>query len=168
MTLTWTSNELLTGKKFQDKGLIVAFKNGRQSFSGTTSDQYDSDLKLTLPTTSATYLVEVNYGTSGNTAADIVLAWSVTGGATVVRTMQAMALGGTTSSDTPIISRELSTAGWGAGTATTPAPCAVREKLIVTTSTEPSTLTLVWHQNVSNAAWTSIHDYSWAVARRLT
>lgn len=168
MTLTWTSNELLTGKKFQDKGLIVAFKNGRQSFSGTVSDQYDADLKLTLPTTSATYLVEANFGTSGNTAADITLAWSVTGNATVVRTQQAMTAGGTTSSDTPVISRELSTAGWGAGTATTPAPCAVREKLIVTTGTEPSTLTLVWHQVTSNSAWTSIHDYSWAVARRLT
>lgn len=168
MTLVWTASELLTGRKFQDKNTLVAFKNGKQSFSSTTSDQYDADLQLTLPALSATYLVEANYGTSGNTAADITLAWSVTGGATAVRTMQAMALAGTTSSDTAIISRELSTAGWGAGTATTPAPCAVREKLIVTTSTEPSVLTLVWHQNASNAAWTSVHDYSWVVARRLT
>lgn len=168
MTLTWTTSELLTGRKFQDKGLRVAFKNGRQSFSGTTSDQFDADLKIDLLSVSAKYLVEVNYGTSGATAADITLAWNVTGGASVTRTMQAMALAGTSSSATEIISRELSEAGWGAGTATTPAPCAVREKLIVTTSTEPATLTLVWHQNVSNAAWTSIHDYSWAIARRLT
>jgi hypothetical protein len=168
MTLIWTSNELLTGQKFQNKRPRVAFKNGRQSFSGTTSDQFDADLKIDLPSTSAKYLVEVNYGTSGSTAADITLAWNVTGGASVTRTMQAMALAGTSSSSTEIISRELSEAGWGAGTATTPAPCAVREKLLVTTSTEPCTLTLVWHQNVSNAAWTSIHDYSWAIARRLT
>jgi len=168
MTVPWTTSELLTGRKFQDKGLIVAFKNGRQSFSGTTSDQYDADLKLALPTTSATYLVEANFGTSGNTAADIVLAWDVTGGATVVRTTQAMAQGGLTSSETRIISREQSIAGWVAGTATTPAPCAVREKMIVATGSEPSVLTLVWHQNVSNPAWTAIHDYSWAVARRLT
>lgn len=169
MTLTWTTSEHLTGKKFQDKRPIVAFKNGRQQFSGTTSDQFDADLKFTLPAVSATYLVEANYGTTGNTAADIVLAWDVTGSATVVRTTQAMALGGTTSSDTLIISREQSEAGWGAGTATTPAPCAVREKLLVsTTASEPSVLTLVWHQNVSNAAWTAVHDYSWAVARRLT
>jgi len=158
----------LTGRKFQDKRPRVAFKNGRQSFSSTTSDQSDADLKIDLWSTSATYLVEINYGTSGNTAADITLAWNVTGGASVVRTMQAMELSGTSSSSTAIISRELSEAGWGAGTATTPAPCAVREKLRVTTSTEPCVLTLVWHQNVSNAAWTSVHDYSWAIARRLT
>lgn len=168
MTLTWTSSELLTGRKFQDKRPRVAFKNGRQSFSGTTSDQFDADLKIDLLSTSATYLVEVNYGTSGNTAADITLSWDVTGGATVVRTTQAMATAATTSSDTPIISREQSEAGWGAGTATTPAPCAVREKLRVTTSTQPAVLTLVWAQNFSNAAWTSVHDYSWAIARRLT
>jgi hypothetical protein len=168
MTLTWTTSDLLTGRKFQDKGLIVGFKNGRQQFTGTTSDQFDADLKLTLPTTSATYLVEANYGTSGNTAADITLAWDVTGGATAVRCTQAMALGGTTSSETAIISREQSVEGWGAGTSTTPAPCAVREKLIVTTGSEPSVLTLVWHQNVSNANPTSVHDYSWVVARRLT
>lgn len=168
MTLTWTASELLTGKKFQDKSLVVAFKNGRQSFRSTISDQYDADLKLTLPSTSSRYLVEVNYGTSGDTAADIALAWDVTGGATVVRTTQAMAQDGTTSSDTRIISREQSVEGWVAGTATTPAPCAVREKLIVTTGSEPSVLTLVWHQNVANVAWTAIHDYSWAVARRLT
>lgn len=168
MTLAWTTSELLTGRKFQDKGLLVAFKNGRQSFSGTTAGQYDADLKLTLPQTSAKYLVEANYGTMGNTAADIVLEWDVTGGATVVRTTQAMALAGTTSSSTLIISREQSEAGWGAGTSTTPAPCAVREEIIVTTGTEPSTLTLVWAQNVTNAAWTTVNDYSWAVARRLT
>jgi hypothetical protein len=168
VTLTWTASELLTGKKFQDKRPIVAFKNGRQSFSSTTSDQYDADIKVTLPTSSAKYLVEANYGTSGNTAADITLAWDVTGDASVTRTTQAMQLAGTTSSDTLIISREQSEAGWGAGTSTTPAPCAVREKLIVTTSTEPCTLTLVWHQNASNAAWTTVHDYSWVVVRRLT
>lgn len=169
MTLVWTTSELLTGKKFQDKRPIVAFKNGRQSFSSTTSDQFDADIKITLPTVNAKYLVEANYGTSGSTAADIVLGWNVTGGASVVRTTQAMALGGTTSSDTVIISREQSEAGWGAGTATTPAPCAVREKLLVTTtSSEPTTLTLFWHQNSSNAAITTIHDYSWVIARRLT
>jgi len=169
MTLTWTTSELLTGKKFQDKRPIVAFKNGRQQFSGTTSDQHDADIKFTLPAVSATYLVEANYGTSGVTAADIVLAWDVTGSATAVRVTQAMAQDGLTSSDTRIISREQSVAGWVAGTATTPAPCAVCEKLVVTTTaSEPSTLTLVWHQNVSNAAWTAVHDYSWAVARRLT
>lgn len=169
MTLTWTTSELLTGKKFQDKRPIVAFKNGKQQFSSTTSDQFDADIKITLPTVSAKYLVEANYGTSGNTAADIAIAWDVTGDATVVRVTQAMAQAGTTSSDTPIISREQSEAGWVAGTATTPAPCAVREKLLVTTGAlEPATLTLVWHQNVSNAAPTSVHDYSWVVARRLT
>lgn len=169
MTLTWTTSELLTGRKFQDKRPLIAFKNGRQQFSGTVSDQFDADIKFTLPAVSARYLVEANYGTSGVTAADIVLAWDVTGSAAVVRVTQAMALGGTTSSDTLVISREQSEAGWGAGTATTPAPCAVREKLIITTTaSEPSTLTLVWHQNVSNAAWTAVHDYSWAVARRLT
>jgi hypothetical protein len=168
MTLTWATSELLTGRKFQTKGAVFAFKNGRQSFSSTTSDQFDSDIKVTLPVTSAKYLVEANYGTVGNTAADITLAWNVTGGASVVRTTQAMALAGTTSSDTLIISREQSEAGWGAGTATTPAPCAVREKLIVTTSSQPSTLNLVWHQNVSNAAWTSVNDYSWVVVRRLS
>lgn len=169
MTLTWTTSELLTGRKFQDKRPIVTFKQGRQQFSGTTSDQFDADLKFTLPAVSAKYLVEANYGTSGVTAADITLAWDVTGDATAVRVTQAMALGGTTSSDTLIISREQSVAGWGAGTATTPAPCAVMEKLIVTTTaSEPTTLTLVWHQNVSNAAWTAVHDYSWAVAHRLT
>lgn len=168
MTLVWTTSELLTGKKFQDKRPIVAFKNGRQGFRTTTSGQYDADIKVTLPTSSAKYLVEANYGTSGDTAADIVLAWDVTGGASVVRTTQAMQLSGTTSSETLIISREQSEAGWGAGTSTTPAPCAVREKLIVTTSTQPSTLTLVWHQNTSNAAYTTVHDYSWVVVRRLT
>ena len=168
MTLTWTASELLTGKKFQDKGLIMAFKNGRQRFSGTVSDQYDADLKITLPQTSAVYRVDVNYGVSGSTAADITLAWSVTGGATVVRTIQAMETGGTATSATAIICREESTAGWSAGTAASPAAGAVREKIIVSTGSEPCTLTLVWHQLISNATPTAVHEYSWAVARRLS
>jgi hypothetical protein len=167
MTLTWTANELLTGKKFTDKKLIVAFKNGKQSFSGTVSDQFDADLKLTLPQTSAKYVVGVNYGTSGDPAADITLAWDVTGGATVTRTAQALETAGLSTADALIMCRELSTAGWSAGTVTGIAS-AVREKLIVSTGGEPCTLTLVWHQNVSNATPTTVHDYGWAEARRLT
>ena len=167
MTMTWTASELLTGKKFTDKGLLIAFKNGRQKYTSTTALQWDADLKFTLTETAATYLVEVNYGTSGAVAADIVTEWDVTGGATTVRTIQAMEVGGTTSSSTLIISREQSLAAWVSGTATTPAPCAVREKFLLTTGTQPSTLTLRWAQNVSDTAASSIHDYGWAVARRL-
>jgi len=168
MTLTWTASELLTGKKFQDKSLLVAFKNGRQRFSSTVSDQYDADLKITLPQTSAVYRVDVNYGVSGSTAADITLAWNVTGGATVVRTIQAMESGGTSTAATAILCREESIAGWAAGTAASPAAGVVREKLIVSTVSEPCTLTLVWHQLVSNATPTAVHEYSWVVARRLS
>lgn len=167
MTLIWNPSELLTGEKFQDKSLIVAFKNGRQSFSGTVSDQFDADLKLTLPQANAIYLVQINYGTTGDPASDITLEWDVTGGATVVRTTQALESGGLSTANANIICREQSTAGWSAGTVTG-IPSAVREKLTVSTGTEPCTLGLVWHQNVSNPAVTSIHDYGWAVARRLT
>jgi hypothetical protein len=166
MTLNWVASELLTSRKFTDKRPIVVFKNGRQSFSSTTSDQFDADLKITLPQTSATYLVEANYGTSGDPAADIVLAWNVTGGATVTRTTQALETAGLSTADALIMCREMSTAGWSSGTVLT-FSAAVREKLIVDTSSEPCTLTLVWHQNVSNATWTSVNDYGWAVARRL-
>lgn len=168
MTLTWTSNEFLTGKKYTDKGLMIAFKNGRQMFSSTITLQWDADLKMTVSEPSATYLVEVNYGVTGATAADIVTEWDVTGGATTVRTIQAMEIAGTSSSNTLIISREQSLAAWVSGTALTPAPCAVREKFLLTTGSEPSTLTLKWAQNVSDPGATSIHDYGWAVARRLT
>lgn len=168
MTLTWTASELLTGKKFTDKGLVVAFKNGKQTFSSTITLQWDADLKFTAIETSATYLVEVNYGTTGATAADIVTEWDVTGGATTVRTIQAMEIAGTTPVSSLIISREQSLAAWVSGTATGLVPCAVREKFLLTTGSQPSTLTLKWAQNVSNTAGTSIHDYGWAVARRLT
>lgn len=168
MTRVWTADEFLTGKKFQDKGLLIAFKNGKQTFSSTTDLQWDSDLKLTLTQTSASYLVEVNYGTTGTTTTNIVTAWDVTGGATAVRTTQAMAGAGTTSSNTLIICREQSTDAWLSGTATVPASCAVREKFLVTTGSQPSTLTLKWAQNTSSATGTSVNDYGWAVARRLT
>lgn len=167
MTLVWSANELLTGKKYQDKGPTIAFKNGRQAFSSTIDLQSDADLKLTLPQTSATYLVEVNYGVTGTSVTQIKLAWDVTGDATVVRTMQAMEGGGTNSNNALLISRELSTAGWLAGAALAQAPCAVREKWTVTTGTEPATLTLKWCQNVSDTTATSVHDYGWAIARRL-
>jgi hypothetical protein len=168
MTLVWTASELLTGKKFQDKGVIVALKGGKQTYTSTITPQWDADLKLTLTQTSAIYLVELNIATTGLTASDIVTAWDVTGGATVIRMTQAMQPAGTTSSDTTIISRQQSTSAWVSGTANTPAPCAIREKLIVTTGIEQSTLTLKWAQNSSNVSATAIHDYGWAVARRLT
>lgn len=167
MTLSWVSSELLTGQKFQDKSLIVAFKNGKQSYSSVTVPRPDADITMTLPQVSATYLVEVNVGTMGNTSGDIVLQWNVTGGATVFRTTQAMTLPASSSSDTNMISVKQSTAAQASGTAMTPAPCAVREKLTVLTSTEPCTLTLWWAQNTSSTTSSSITDYGWASARRL-
>lgn len=168
MTLTWSASEMLTGKKFQDKSRIVAFKNGRQSYTQTTAAKEDADLTLTLTQPSATYLVEGNYAATGNVSGDIIIQWVATGGATVVRTTQWMALGGTTSSDTVIASREQSVAGWASGTALTPAPCAIREKLIVATGSEPCTLTVWWSQNASSTTPTSVTDYTWLVAHRLT
>ena len=166
MTLTLTGSELLTGKKFTDKRPFVSFKNGKQSFSSTTSSQFDADLQITFPEASSTYLVEVNYGTTGADTADIVLSWNVTGDATVVRTTQALETAGTSTADALIMCREMSTAAWSAGTVTT-AQSAVREKLIVETSSQPATLNLVWAQNSSSGTWTTVHDYGWAVARRL-
>lgn len=168
MTVAWTTSELLTGRKFQDRRLIVAFKNGRQSYSTTVSLQSDADLKITLPEPSAKYLVQCNFGTTGITAADITYGWDVTGDASVTRTTQAMTLAGTTSSDTSIITVSQSISASPSGTALTPAPCAVREKLIVTTGTEPSTLTLRWCQNSSSPNNTTITDYGWLSARRLS
>lgn len=167
MTVTWTASELLTGRKFQSRRLVVSFKNGRQSYSSTVSLQSDADLKLVIPS-SATYLVEANFGSTGNTAADINYGWDVTGDPTIVRTTQAMTLAGTTSSDTTIITVAQTVSASPSGTALTPAPCSVREKLIVTTGSAPATLTLRWAQNVSSGSNTTITDYGWAVARRLT
>lgn len=167
MTVAWTSSELLTGQKFQQKRPRVAFKQGKQSYSITVSLQSDSDLKMLLPS-SGTYLVEVNFGTTGLSAADITYGWDVTGDASIVRTTQAMTLGGTSSSDTQVMSYGTQSAAANpSGTALTPAPCAVREKLIVTTGTKPSTLTLQWCQNSSSSTSTSITDYGWIIARRL-
>lgn len=166
MTVAWTASELLTGEKFQRRRPIVAFKNGKQSYSITVALQSDADLKMILPA-SSTYLFECSFGTTGITAADITYGWDVTGGASVVRTTQAMTLTGTTSSNTQIITVSQSIAASPSGTALTPAPCAVREKLVIATSTEPSTLTLRWCQNSSSSNNTSVTDYGWAVARRL-
>lgn len=168
MTLTWTASELMTGKKFQDKGLVVAFKGGKQMFSSTIDLQWDADLKITLHQTSATYLLEVSYGVTGATAADIKAAWESTGGATTVRTTQAMQTAGTSSHNSLTICAAQSTAAWASGTALTPAPSVIREKLLVTTGAEPSTVTLKWCQNSSSGTSTTLHDYGWAVARRLT
>lgn len=169
MTLAWTASELLTGQKFQSKGLLVTTKQGKQSYSSTVALRDDTDLKWTLYETGATYLVELNIGTLGNDAADIIIGWDVTGGATVLsRATQAMAVAGTTSSTTNLISvATQSTTAFATGIATTPAACAVREKLIVTTSSEPATLTLRWCQNSSSPASTTVTDYGWATARRL-
>ena len=166
MTVAWTTSELLTGKKFQDRRLRVAFKNGKQSYSLTVSLQSDADLKMDLPS-GGTYLVQCNFGTTGITAADITYGWDVTGGASVVRTTQAMDLAGTTSSDTQIITVSQSTAASPSGTALAPAPCAVREKLVIATGSEPSTLTLRWCQNSASSNNTSVTDYGWVQARRL-
>lgn len=168
MTLAWTASELLTGMKFQDRRLAVAFKQGRQSLSTFVALLDDADLKLVLPQAGATYLVEVNFGTTGDTAADITFGWDVTGGASVARTTQAMTLPASSSSDTNLISCKQSISASPTGTAYTPAPCAVREKLIVITGTAPSTLTLRWCQNSSSPNSTSVTDYGWAVARRLS
>jgi hypothetical protein len=169
MTLTWTSNQLLTGQDFQSKGLLVTAKQGKQSYSSTVVLRDDVDLKWTLYDLNATYLVELNIATQGNSAADIIIGWSVTGGATVVsRTTQAMAVTGTTSSTTNLISVEQSITATASGIATSPAPCAVREKLIVTTSTEAGTLQLQWCQNSSSPSSTTVNDYGWATARRIT
>lgn len=168
MTLTWTASELMTGKKFQDKSLIVAFKNGKQSYSSVTIPRPDADITMTLPQTSATYLVEVNVGTMGNTSGDIVIQWDVTGDATVFRTTQAMTVPASTSSDTNLISVAQSVAEQASGTAMSPAPCAVREKLTVITGLQPSTLTMWWAQDVTSTTSSSVTDYGWAVARRLT
>ncbi|MFG3340523.1 hypothetical protein [Glycomyces sp. NPDC048151] len=166
MSLAWNASELLTGRKFQARRPFVAFKNGKQSYSSTTSLQSDADLKMVLPA-GGTYLVEVNFGTTGATAGDITCGWDVTGDATVHRSTQAMTLAGTTSSDTTVISCKQSTSAWASGTALTPAPCAVREKLVVVTGNQPSTLTLRWAQNTSSTTATSVTDYGWAVAHRL-
>lgn len=168
MTLTWTASELMTGKKFQDKSLIVAFKNGKQSYSSVTIPRPDADITMTLPQTSATYLVEVNVGTMGHTSGDIVIQWDVTGDATVFRTTQAMTVPASTSSDTNLISVAQSVAEQASGTAMSPAPCAVREKLTVITGLQPSTLTMWWAQDVTSTTSSSVTDYGWAVARRLT
>jgi hypothetical protein len=168
MTLTWTSSELLTGKKFQDKGLLIAFKNGKQSYSSVTVPRPDADIIMTLPEPAAEYLVEVNIGTMGNTSGDIVLQWDVTGDATVYRTTQAMTVPASTSSDTNLLSVSQSVSAQASGTAMAPAPCAVREKMLVFTSAEPSILTLWWAQNTSSTTSSSVTDYGWAVARRLS
>jgi hypothetical protein len=168
MTLAWTASELLTGKKFQSKRPRVAFKQGKQSYSLTVALQSDADMVITLPETNSTYLVEANFGTTGITAADITSGWDITGSPTVTRTTQAMTLPASSSSDTNIISCSQSTDAWASGTATTPAPCAVREKLIVVTGSAPSTLTLRWCQNSASSSSSSVTDYGWIVARRLS
>ncbi|PRY56430.1 hypothetical protein [Glycomyces artemisiae] len=166
MTLPWTAGKLLTSTDFTSRQPIVVFKNGKQSFSSTVSDQTDADFLIPLPQTGATYVVNVVYGATGATAADIALAWTSTGDPTIVRTMQAVDTSSTNVNDTLAICRELSLGGWGVGT-TPSQPGVVSETLTVTTGTDPATLQLVWHQVNSNSVWTTIHDYGWAIAQRI-